>query len=128
MKPTTHSVSARHARSCGRHEYCCCWFRSAAPTPDELYGVDNLTVTACGDVLVAEDGGQMRIVAVQPDGSLVPLMQLEGQDKSEITGPAFDPSGTRLYFSSQRGQGLLSGITYEITGPFHEPMAKGNSC
>ena len=102
--------------------------RSAAQTPDALYGVDNLTVTACGDVLVAEDGGQMRIVAVQPDGSLVPLMQLEGQDKSEITGPAFDPSGTRLYFSSQRGQGLLSGITYEISGPFHEPMAKGDSC
>ena len=38
--------------------------------------------------------------------------------KSEITGPAFDPSGTRLYFSSQRGKNGFNGITYEVTGPF----------
>ena len=31
-----------------------------------------------------------------------------------MTGPAFDPSGTRLYFSSQRNPGR----TYEITGPW----------
>ena len=31
---------------------------------------------------------------------------------SEITGPAFDPSGRRLYFSSQRNPGA----TYEVTG------------
>ena len=42
--------------------------RAAAPDPDALYGVDNLTVSACGDVLVAEDGGLMRIVAVLPSG------------------------------------------------------------
>ena len=73
------------------------------------------------NVLVAEDGGEMRIVAILPNGELKTLMQLEGQDNSEITGPAFDPSGTRLYFSSQRGtSGLgIGGITYEITGPFH---------
>ena len=41
-------------------------------------------------------------------------------DVTNLTGPAFDPSGTRLYFSSQRGTGT-GGITYEITGPFHEP-------
>ena len=97
--------------------------RATAPDPEALYGVDNLTVSACGDVLVAEDGGQMRIVAVLPDGGLKPLVQLVGQDDSEITGPAFDPSGTRLYFSSQRAIGTLSGITYEITGPFHEPLS-----
>jgi secreted PhoX family phosphatase len=102
--------------------------RSTTPDPDALYGVDNLTVTACGDVLVAEDGGEMRIVAIEPDGSLVPLMQLEGQDGSEITGPAFDPSGTRLYFSSQRGQGGFSGITYEVTGPFHKLVPVDETC
>ena len=102
--------------------------RDTALDPDALYGVDNLTVSACGDVLVAEDGGQMRIVAVMPDGGLVPLVQIEGQEGSEITGPAFDPSGTRLYFSSQRAEGLLGGITYEITGPFHEPMPPGSDC
>lgn len=86
-----------------------------------LSGVDNLTVSCCGDVLVAEDGGNMQIVAIAPNGELKTLVQVEGQDDSEITGPAFDPSGTRLYFSSQRGQSGLSaeGITYEIRGPFH---------
>lgn len=85
-----------------------------------LQGVDNLTVSCCGDVLVAEDGGSMQIVAILPSGARIPLLQIEGQDGSEITGPAFDPSGTRLYFSSQRG-GTGSGITYEVTGPFHAP-------
>jgi secreted PhoX family phosphatase len=47
-------------------------------------------------------------------------LQIVGQDNSEITGPAFSPDGTRLYFSSQRGTSgsVLDGITYEITGPF----------
>ncbi|MEC9390527.1 MAG: alkaline phosphatase PhoX [Myxococcota bacterium] len=102
--------------------------RATAEDPDALYGVDNLTVSACGDVLVAEDSGQMRIVAVLPNGDLTPLVQIEGQDNSEITGPAFDPSGTRLYFSSQRATGLLGGITYEITGPFHEPLPDDEAC
>lgn len=102
--------------------------RATAPDPEALFGVDNLTVSACGDVLVAEDGGNMRIVAVLPSGELKPLMQIEGQEDSEITGPAFDPSGTRLYFSSQGATGLLGGITYEITGPFHEPLPDGETC
>ncbi|MCS6797665.1 MAG: PhoX family protein [Myxococcota bacterium] len=86
----------------------------------ELRGVDNVTVSCCGDVLVAEDGGDMQIVAVLPDGSLRVLLQIVGQDRSEITGPAFDPSGTRLYFSSQRGGPRNEGITYVVEGPFHE--------
>lgn len=83
-----------------------------------LRGVDNVTVTCCGDVLVAEDGGSMQIVAILPDGRTKPVLQITGQDRSEVTGPAFDPSGTRLYFSSQRGKGQ-GGITYVATGPFH---------
>jgi sugar lactone lactonase YvrE len=85
-----------------------------------LFGVDNVTVSPAGDILVAEDGGNMEIVAILPDGSLTALLQVTGQDLSEITGPAFDPSLTRLYFSSQRGtSGLFEdGITYEVTGPF----------
>lgn len=83
-----------------------------------LQGVDNLTVSCCGDVLVAEDGGSMQIVAILPDGSLKPIVQVVGHEGSEITGPAFDPSGTRLYFSSQRAPG--GGETFEVTGPFHE--------
>lgn len=94
----------------------------ASSHPDPiLTGVDNLTVTCCGDVLVAEDGGNMQIVAILPDGSLRALVQLDGQETSEITGPAFDPSGTRLYFSSQRGSATFQGLTYVIEGPFHAP-------
>ncbi len=83
-----------------------------------LSGVDNVTVSASGDVLVAEDGGDMQVVAILPSGEQKALVQLEGYESSEITGPAFDPSGTRLYFSSQRGP--KGGTTFEVTGPFHE--------
>lgn len=82
-----------------------------------LTGVDNVTVSASGDVLVAEDGGRMKIVAILPSGEPKEILQLVGYADSEITGPAFDPSGRRLYFSSQRGR--RGGTTFEVTGPFH---------
>jgi len=83
-----------------------------------LRGVDNITVSCCGDVLVAEDGGTMQVVAILPSGEVKPLVQIMNHPDSEVCGPAFDPSGTRLYFSSQRAPG--GGITFEVTGPFHE--------
>lgn len=84
-----------------------------------LTGVDNITANAKGELLVAEDGGSMQIVVVSGK-EVHPLLQITGQDRSEITGPAFSPDGSRLYFSSQRGKTGLpeDGITYEITGPF----------
>lgn len=83
-----------------------------------LRGVDNLTVEeGSGDVFVAEDGDDMQVVLITPDGEVAPFTQVLGQDDSEITGPAFSPDGTRLYFSSQRGSDG-NGITYEVTGPF----------
>ncbi len=89
-----------------------------------LSGVDNLTVTCAGEVLVAEDGGDMQLVVLTPAGEARALLQLDGQAASEVTGPCFSPDGSRLYLSSQRGpagQGGISsraGICYEITG-FH---------
>ncbi|MCB1669962.1 MAG: DUF839 domain-containing protein [Pseudomonadales bacterium] len=82
-----------------------------------LSGVDNLTITPAGEVLVAEDGGDMQIVILTPEFGVIPLLQIPGHERSEITGPAFDPSYRRLYFSSQRGSvGASSGgITYEIS-------------
>jgi len=62
----------------------------------------------------------MQLVLITPERAVSPLLRIEGQDGSEIAGPAFDPSGTRLYFSSQRGSGD-GGITYEVTGPFRVP-------
>ena len=35
---------------------------------------------------------------------------------SELTGVAFDPSGRRLYFASQRAR--KTGAVYEVSGPF----------
>ncbi len=93
--------------------------RSSSMNPI-ISGVDNIHVSPGGDVLVAEDGGDLEIVAITPDGSVVPVMQLVGHNGSEVTGPAFDPSLSRLYFSSQRGTTGSSsdGITFEISGPF----------
>ena len=88
-----------------------------------LKGVDNVIVSAGNDVLVAEDNGDMQIVAITPERAIVPVVQVVGHPGSEVTGPGFDPSGTRLYFSSQWGatrQGR-DGVTYEVTGPFNPP-------
>lgn len=89
----------------------------------ELRGVDNVAIDALGQVLVAEDGGNMQIVMVNSAGQTAPLIQILGHDKSEVAGPAFSPRGDRLYFSSQWGAsgGLLGndGVTYEVSGPFH---------
>jgi secreted PhoX family phosphatase len=83
-----------------------------------LTGVDNVTVSAAGDIYVAEDGGDLQIVVIDNRGSLSAIAQLEGHEKSEVTGLAFSPDGKRLYFSSQRGTAGVSesGITYEIQG------------
>lgn len=77
-----------------------------------LTGVDNVATSSPGVIYVAEDGGNMQIVLVRETGDTFPVVELTGVTGSEITGPAFDPSGRRLYFSSQRNPGA----TYEVTG------------
>src|SRR5699024_9738652 len=49
-------------------------YDGAALADPPLTGVDNVTVSCCGDVLVAEDGGNMQIVAILPSGELKPLL------------------------------------------------------
>ena len=62
----------------------------------------------------------MQLCVILPDRSVIPLLQVVGQNASEISGPAFSPDGRRLYFNSNRGSrnGLGLGITYEIMLPF----------
>lgn len=93
--------------------------RESTSPPGIARGVDNLCVSADGDLFVAEDGGDMRIVLMTPDGQAAPLVQVE-HSGSEVAGPAFSPDGTRLYFSSQRGPGPAGhyGVTFEVSGPF----------
>lgn len=99
--------------------------RATATAPNDiLSGVDNLFVTAQGDILVAEDGGDMQVVVILPDRTLKPLLQVVGQDASEIAGIAFSPDGRRMYFTSDRGGrdgfgGFTNGLgmVYELIVP-----------
>ncbi len=97
-----------------------------------LSGVDNLWADdGSGALLVAEDGGNMQIVAVMPDDSLLEVVQIVGHENSEVAGPCFSPDGQRLYFSSQRAQagspGSFAapvGATYEVSGPFDSLLSR----
>jgi len=91
---------------------------NTSPNP-VLSGVDNIVGSSSGDLFVAEDGGNMELVLIEPSGAVSVFLRVVNQSGSEIAGPAFSPDGTRLYFSSQRGpSGSGSGVTYEVTGPF----------
>ncbi|HEX2232055.1 MAG TPA: alkaline phosphatase PhoX, partial [Thermoleophilaceae bacterium] len=92
-----------------------------------LRQVDNVTAAPSGDVFVCEDTGEsdpLDIGIITPEGEVTRFLKVTGTQhtggggaiSSELTGVNFDPSGTRMYFSSQRGFGM--GVTYEITGPF----------
>lgn len=83
---------------------------------------DNIVVTRRGDIYVCEDQPtEQQIVLIDRHGSVAPVLQLVGQNGSELTGIAFNPRGDRMYISSQRGtdRGPGLGITYEISGPFN---------
>ena len=101
---------------------------------DELFetpildSVDNIVVTPGGDLIVVEDKAEanQQAVAITPDGRIFPIVELVGQDGSEVTGPAFSPDGRHFYVSSQRGPGAngvtgFAGITYVISGPWFTP-------
>lgn len=81
---------------------------------------DNVYVSPNGDVYVAEDDGNLEIVALTRSGGVHPIVRLTGVVGTEITGPALTPTGNRMYFSSQRNPGR----TYEITGPFQPQPAQ----
>lgn len=90
--------------------------------------VDNLVVSAGGDIVVAEDGPATRLLVMQV-GRPAKVLLAAGHEKSELTGLAFSPDGSRLYFSSQRGPNLKwrsrgSGVTYELLIPLRYRAAQ----
>jgi secreted PhoX family phosphatase len=90
-----------------------------------LRGVDNIAVRN-GDIFVCEDQGAIgrpedpEICIIQPGGEVSVFLRAVGHQQSELTGVAFNPAGSRMYFSSQRGTtGTVGGgMTFEVSGPF----------
>ena len=95
---------------------------SLSGTP--LLEVDNITVSPSGDLFVCEDAGDLSMGIITPQREVANFLKLTGPQHgdpssppaSELTGVVFDPSGRRLFFSSQRAFG--TGVIYEITGPY----------
>jgi hypothetical protein len=108
-------------------------FDRATAMDSSLDAVDNITVSAAGEIFVCEDGGNMEIGLITPEREVSPFLRFtgnahpeEGEFKSEVCGVIFDPSGTRLYCTSQRSYppgpgGPGPGAVYEISGPFRQP-------
>lgn len=102
-------------------------YRRADTVDSPLQGVDNVTVSRSGDVFVCEDSydndpDAMDVCMITREGEVARFAKLTGPEhflpgpaQSEITGVCFDPSGQRMYFSSQRAG---FGTVYEVTGPF----------
>lgn len=103
-----------------------------------LTGVDHVIVQpGTGNIVVAEDGGDMQAVMIRRDDyALFPILQMTGPQHgqqlpspldpvpiySEVSGLAFNPAGDRLYCNSQRG--FVGGVTYEIQGPWLEALQR----
>ena len=113
-------------------------FDRATAMDSSLDAVDNITVSAAGEIFVCEDGGNMEIGLITPEREVSPFLRftgdahpVEGEFKSEVCGVIFDPSGTRLYCTSQRSYppgpgGPGPGAVYEISGPFRQPATPGS--
>ena len=93
-----------------------------------LDAVDNVTVSSSGDIFVCEDGGNMEIGMITPERTVAPFLRFVGPEHegSEVCGVTFDPSGTRMYLTSQRAFPVLPGApgpgaVYEVSGPFRLP-------
>ena len=94
-----------------------------------LTDVDNVTVSRSGDLFVCEnsggaDGIDICVITPKPRREVARFLKLSGpahgdpqtDASSEATGVVFDPSGSRMFFASQRALGV--GAVYEVTGPF----------
>jgi uncharacterized protein len=94
------------------------------PTP--LLRVDQLTANRAGEVFVCEDiaTDEIDIGLIDRAGRVSKFLSATGPHHvgSELTGVTFDPSGSRMYFSSQRAFGKDGmpgpGAVYEVSGPF----------
>ena len=89
-----------------------------------LLRVDNITASRSGELFVCEDiaTDEIDIGVITRSREVSKFLSVTGprHEGSELTGIAFDSSGSRLYFSSQRAE-RLRGAVYEVAGPFIRP-------
>lgn len=98
-----------------------------------LLRVDQLTATRAGEIFVCEDlaTDEIDIGVIERDRGVARFLSVTGPEHalSELTGVAFDPSGSRMYFASQRAGGSDGlpgpGAIYEISGPFRGARVNG---
>jgi secreted PhoX family phosphatase len=92
-----------------------------------LLRVDQLIGSRGGEVFVCEDiaTDEIDMGVIAPDRTVSKFLSVSGPQHrgSELTGVTFDPSGSRMFVSSQRAFAESDlepgpGAIYEITGPF----------
>ena len=96
-----------------------------------LLRVDQLTANRAGEVFVCEDIAteEIDIGLIDRRGRVSRFLSATGPQHagSELTGVTFDPSGSRMYFASQRAFGSGAshgpGAIYEVSGPFRGSRA-----
>jgi uncharacterized protein len=97
-----------------------------------LLRVDQLTVSRGGEVFVCEDiaTDEIDMGVISPERRVAKFLSITGPKHrgSELTGVTFDPSGSRMFFSSQRAFAESDlepgpGAIYAITGPFKAARA-----
>jgi uncharacterized protein len=96
-----------------------------------LMRVDQLTASRAGEVFVCEDLAteEIDIGMIDRRGRVSKFLSATGpiHAGSELTGVTFDPSGRRMYFSSQRAYGKNGhegpGAIFEVSGPFRSARA-----
>ncbi len=95
-----------------------------------LLRVDQMTGSRAGEVFVCEDiaTDEINMGVIARDRTVARFLSITGPQHrgSELTGVTFDPTGARMYVSSQRAFSKTElapgpGAIYEITGPFRKP-------
>ncbi len=88
------------------------------PTPGvggPFDGPDNITVSAHGGLILAEDGkGIQHLIGVTSAGEAYPLARNDLATAGEFCGPAFSRDRRTLFVNIQ-----FPGYTFAITGPWH---------
>jgi secreted PhoX family phosphatase len=122
---STTADSRVHAYDIGA-ERCDVIYDGLATRAAPLVRVDALTANRAGEVFVCEDlnANEIDIGLIDRSRRVSRFLSITGKEHagSELTGVTFDPSGGRMYFSSQRAGGSGGqpgpGAIYEISGPF----------